>query len=63
MVQSQAEIEQIAPGFEAIAQAVVSTLRELSGAGLDPDDQRSAQGAAEKVLAEVVEDEPDQIFR
>jgi hypothetical protein len=60
VVQNQVQSEQqIAPGFEAIAQAVVSTLRELAGAGLEADDQQAAEVAAQEVLAEVVKDDPD----
>jgi hypothetical protein len=51
--------EQIAPGFEAIAQAVVRTLEQLPVAGLSIEDQRDADGAARQVLAEVVQPDPD----
>lgn len=60
VVQNQANIEQVAPGFEGIAQAVASTMRDLAAAGLlDAADLEVAQGAAQEVLAEVVKDEPD----
>lgn len=59
VVQNQAATEQIASGFEGIAQAVVSTLQELAGAGLEADDQQAAESAAQEVLAEVVKDDPD----
>lgn len=59
VIQNQAVSEQIAPGFEAIAQAVVSTLRELAGAGLAAEDEQAAEGVAQEVLAEVVKEDPD----
>lgn len=59
VIQNQSDSEQIAPGFEAIAQAVVSTLQELAGAGLPADDKRAAEDAAQVVLAEVVKENPD----
>jgi hypothetical protein len=45
--------EQIAPGFEAIAQAVVRTLEQLPLVGLPEDDQREAEAAANEILVEV----------
>lgn len=46
-------------GFEAIAQAVASTLKDLPGVGLTPEDQEDAQAAGAEVLVEVVKPEPD----
>ncbi len=54
-----AQTEQIAPGFEAIAQAVAKTLEGLSGVGLTDDDRQDAEAAAKEVLTEVVQAEPD----
>jgi hypothetical protein len=51
--------EQIAPGFEAIAQAVVGTLAQLHGAGLSEEDQADAEATANEVLVEVTQPEPD----
>jgi hypothetical protein len=50
--------EQIAPGFEAIAQAVVRTLEQLPLVGLPEDDQREAEAAANEILVEVTQPEP-----
>ena len=50
--------EQIAPGFEAIAQAVVRTLEQLPVVGLPEDDQREAEAAANEILVEVTQPEP-----
>lgn len=59
-VQNQVQAPQeMAPGFEAIAQAVASTLDQLASAGLDPQDQADAEAAANEVLAEVVRETPD----
>ncbi len=51
--------EQIAPGFEAIAQAVVGTLEQLPGAGLSEEDQADAEATANEVLVEVTQPDPD----
>ena len=59
VVQTQGDSQQIAPGFEAIAQAVVSTLRQLPGKGLSVEDGRAAEDAAQLVLGEVVRENPD----
>ncbi|HWE91870.1 MAG TPA: hypothetical protein VG317_20580 [Pseudonocardiaceae bacterium] len=58
--QSQADTEQIASGFEPIAQAVAKTLEQLSMAGLPERDQEDAVEAAKEVLAEVTQPEPNQ---
>lgn len=57
--QTQNQAHQIAPGFEAVAQAVVLTLKSLPAAGLTEDDQRDAEDAGREVLVEVTRDEPD----
>lgn len=59
VIQNQSEGDEIASGFEGIAQAVASTLQGLPGAGLDEDDLQAAEGVARDVLAEVVHDAPD----
>lgn len=60
VVQNQVDAtQQIAPGFELIAQAVTSTLKQLAAAGLNPQDQADAEAAANEVLTEVVREEPD----
>jgi hypothetical protein len=57
--QTQARTEQIAPGFEAIAQAVVSTLKGLPTAGLPDEDLHDAEAVVEEALAEITQPEPD----
>jgi hypothetical protein len=57
--QRQTRTEQVAPGFEALAQIVVRILQELPGAGLTHDDLEAANEAGQEVLAEVVRPEPE----
>ena len=56
----QSRKEQIAPGFEAITQAVVKTLEQLPYAGLADNEQQEAEAAANEVLTEVTQPKPDQ---
>lgn len=56
---SQQRTEQIAPGFEAIAQAVARTLDGLPSADLTENDRQEAEAAARDVLAEVTQPQPD----
>lgn len=57
--QTQKQVEQIAPGFEALAQAVASTLEQLAAVGLPMEDVEDAETLATEVLAEVVQPVPD----
>lgn len=57
--QKQNHTEQISQGFEAIAQAVAKTLEQLPAAGLDDEDRQDAETAANDVLSEVTQPEPD----
>lgn len=57
--QSQNSTERVSPGFEAIAQAVAKTLEQLPAAGLDDEDREDAEAAANDVLSEVTQPEPD----
>ncbi|MFE6483024.1 hypothetical protein ACFVGN_08835 [Streptomyces sp. NPDC057757] len=52
------ERQQIAPGFEAIAQAVVDALRELPTMGVSEEDIEDAAVVGEEILNEVVQAEP-----
>ena len=57
---NQAQIrDQIAPGFELLAQALISTREELPSLGLADEDLTDAQAAADDALAEVIQPEPD----
>ncbi|PRX52606.1 hypothetical protein B0I32_1313 [Nonomuraea fuscirosea] len=51
--------QQIAPGFELLAQALISTREGLTGLGLADEDLADAQTAADDALAEVTQSEPD----
>jgi hypothetical protein len=58
--QSQTDTQQVvAPGFESVAEAIARLLEGLPTAGLPEQDQQDVQAAAEDVLAEVNEPEPD----
>lgn len=57
--QTQNSAKEIAPGLEAIAQAVAKTLERLPEAGLGLDDQKDAEAAGREVLDEVTTLTPD----
>ena len=57
--QQQTRNEQITPGFEALAQAVVSTRHGLSAVGLSEQDPQDAEATADEVLTEVTQETPD----
>lgn len=57
--QSQQHAEQIAPGFEVLAQAVVRTMDGLPRAGLAAEDEQAAEEAAKEVLDELTQPQPD----
>jgi len=59
VTQTQNQSQQIAPGFEAIAQAVVLTLERLPAVGLSQEDEQDAQETAREVLTEITREEPD----
>lgn len=51
--------EQVAPGYEILAQALVSTLQQLPAAGLSAADQQDAESAAREALHALTQGEPD----
>lgn len=57
--QTQNQTQQIAPGFEPLAQAVVRTLEQLPAVGLPAQEQQDAEETARDILTEVTEAEPD----
>ena len=57
--QGRREQQEIAPGFEAITQALVSTLEHLAEVGLNKEDRITAEDAASDVLSEVTKESPD----
>ncbi|WP_229327457.1 hypothetical protein [Streptomyces sp. UNOC14_S4] len=59
VVQTQNQTQQVAPGYEGIAQAVTAALENLDAAGLAEEDRQDAEEAAGEVLTEVTRAEPD----
>lgn len=59
VTQSFAHTEQVAPGFEEVAQVVAKVKRQLDDLGLPEADARNAGENADAVLAEVVKPKPD----
>ncbi|MEW2558561.1 hypothetical protein [Streptomyces griseorubiginosus] len=59
MSQNQDHSNPIAPGFEAIAKAVVDTLRQLPILGVSDEDLEDASAVSEELLNEAVQPEPD----
>ncbi|WP_116952483.1 hypothetical protein [Jiangella endophytica] len=57
--QIQSRVEQIAPGFEALARTMTDLLANLDKLGLDADDELEIRTTVETVLGEVVKAEPD----
>jgi hypothetical protein len=58
-VQQGGQSQQIAPGFEAIAQALANTLQGLSGIGLSAEDETDARAAGAEALQEITAAQPD----
>ncbi|WP_078326927.1 hypothetical protein [Mycobacteroides salmoniphilum] len=59
VTQAQNNTEQIAPGYEAVADLVTRLLASLPTLELDPADQTEAQDTGTAILREVVKAEPD----
>ncbi|MGP5054393.1 hypothetical protein ACTXJ3_04675 [Brachybacterium paraconglomeratum] len=59
VVQTQESTEQIAPGYEELADLVTRLLASLSSLRLDPEDETEAQASSETILREVVKANPD----
>jgi hypothetical protein len=51
--------QQVAPGFEELATAVAEILKRVPSYGLAADDQQDAEEAANDVLAEVTQPQPE----
>ena len=51
--------EQIAPGYEALAQVMVKVLEQLASSGLSDDNQQDVRLASDEVFAEITQPEPD----
>lgn len=52
-------VQNVAPGFEPLAEAVAVILKQLPAYGLDTDDMRDTEDAANDVLAEVSQTKPE----
>ena len=59
VTQSQNRLEQVAPGFESLAEAVTRTLAQLPQFGLAAEDAEDASASADEILLEVVSPAPD----
>ena len=57
--QTHTAVNQVAPGFESVAQAVADVLAWLPEASLAAQDRADAEQAGHEVLAEAVRVEPD----
>lgn len=57
--QTQSNIEQVAPGYEALADLVTRFLASLPTLNFDPEDEAEAHAASDTVLREVVKAKPD----
>jgi hypothetical protein len=58
-VNQTARTEQIAPGFEDIAQAIVTVRKWLPALELSEEDQKEAKSIADEVLGEVTKSKPN----
>lgn len=59
VTQSQESTEQIAPGYEELADHVTRLLASLHSLSLEPEDETEAHATSEAILHEVVKAEPD----
>lgn len=59
VTQSRETTEQVAPGYEELADLVTRLLASLPSLTLDPDDDTEALATSETILREVVKTEPD----
>jgi hypothetical protein len=57
--QHQHPTEQIAPGYEALAQVMVKVLEQLASSGLSDEDQQDVRLASDEVFAEITRPEPE----
>ncbi|MEV0412879.1 hypothetical protein AB0I68_19275 [Streptomyces sp. NPDC050448] len=59
VTQIQKTVEQVAPGFEQLAEAVTRMLAQLPQFGLPVEDAEDASASANEILVEVVSPSPD----
>ncbi|SCF21873.1 hypothetical protein GA0070558_15612 [Micromonospora haikouensis] len=59
VMQQQNIADQVSPEFQPLVEAVVAILQQLPGYGLTPQDQQDIEAAANEVLAEVQQEQPE----
>ncbi|MEU0962642.1 hypothetical protein ACIBSS_33625 [Micromonospora aurantiaca] len=59
VTQQQNIAQQVSPEFQPLAEAVLTILQQLPGYGLTPQDQQDIETAANDVLAEVQQEQPE----
>ncbi|MFG2058955.1 hypothetical protein ACGFI9_33525 [Micromonospora sp. NPDC048930] len=59
VAQHQEITQQVAPEFQPLAEAVAAILKQLPAYGLNPQEQQDIEDAANEVLAEVQQDQPE----
>jgi hypothetical protein len=59
VAQQQNITQQVAAEFQPLAEAVVTILQQLPAYGLAPQDQQDIEAAANEVLAEVQQEQPE----
>lgn len=58
VTQNNTRVEQIAPGYEALAKALTEVLQQVPAMGLSPEAREDVDAASNEILAEIVRDEP-----
>ncbi|RAO29999.1 hypothetical protein PSN13_05198 [Micromonospora saelicesensis] len=58
VIQNNNRIEHVAPGYEALAEALTEVLQQAPAMGLSQEDREDVDAASNEILAEIVRDEP-----
>ncbi|WP_211291458.1 hypothetical protein [Micromonospora wenchangensis] len=58
VTQNNTRVEQIAPGYEALAKALTEMLQQVPAMGLSEEAREDIDAASREILAEIVQDEP-----
>lgn len=59
VTQAQGDVQQVAPGYEKLAELITDLLASVDALGLEPADAEEVRSSAGSVLGEVVREEPD----
>lgn len=59
VTQTQTSQDQVAPGFEQVAVALVNILRDLNGVDLSAEEREVAEEAAKTTLEEITKEQPN----